>query len=165
MTETEAQSFVQDVLRGYWPDWEPADVIYGLWVRKLRKFDYGKAKIAVGEWFSDVNFTSKRPPVNKIIKSLLIQGCFDQVLRRAEPVMAFEVFCEDWQKNKFEGGPPVKRKYSAWSPTLAKLKYRDPHEIEAEAERCRQLFIGWYGGSWVVNRHWMQYFDEGSILI
>ena len=167
MTETEAKSFISDVLKGYWPDWEPTDVIYSLWVWKLRRFDYGKAKQALGEWFSEVDYTKKTPPINKILKFFILQEAHDENRRgaRRKPAKVFEVFCEDWQPNHIPGGPPIKRHYSAWSASLAELKARDPHEIEQEAERVRQDLINRYSGNWVVNRLWMQYFEEGSIPI
>ncbi len=169
MTETEAQSFVQDVLKGYWPDWEPTDVIYGLWVWKLRKFDYGKAKAVVGELFCEKDYADKyakkQPPISKILKSLLLKKAYGSLRRaRPEPVLVFEVICEDWQKAQYSIAP-FKRKYGHWEESLAKLKARDPHEIEQEAERCRQWYIRQYGGNWIVNRLWMQYFEEGSIPI
>ena len=163
MTETESQQFVSEILKGFWPDWEPADSMYGLWARKLRKFDFEKAKVAIGDWFTETKITGKRPPLNKIIEGLLIRGAYDKSLRRQEPVLAFEIFCEDWQANQIPGGPPVKRKSSFWSPTLAKLTRRDPHEIEQEAERCRQQYIGWWGGNWVIVQEWKRYFDESLL--
>ena len=166
MTETEAQTFVSDVLKGLWPDWEPADSMYGLWVRKLLKFDFNKAKHAVGEWLCETKYTKKQPPINKIIQCLLLKKAYDAnlVRERSTPVKAFEIFCEDWQPNHFPGGPPVKRRYSFWSASLHDLKCRNPQEIEQEAERCRQQYISWCSGNWVVSRDWMQYFEEERSL-
>ena len=137
--------------------------MYGLWARKLRKFDFEKAKVAIGDWFTEAKNTGRRPPTNKIIQCLLLKKAYDESLRRerSTPVKAFGGFCEDWQPNI--DGKPIKRKFSAWSPSLHALKSRDPQEIEGEAERVRQRYINWYGGSWIVTRDWMQYFEECPI--
>ncbi len=165
MTETEAQSIVTDVLKGYWPDWEEADSMYGLWIRKLRKFDFKKAKFLIGEWLCGAKYSKKQPPINKMIQYLLLKKTCDESLRgeRATPVKAFEIYCEDWQANHFPGGPPVKRHYSFWCASAHELKNRDPHEIEREAERARQKYISWCPGNWVIIQDWKRYFDEALI--
>jgi hypothetical protein len=68
MTELQAQNFIQATLQGLWPDWEPTDAQYGLWSRKLKRYDYNKAKEAVNEWFCEQTINYKRPPINKILK-------------------------------------------------------------------------------------------------
>ena len=162
MTETESQQFVSEVLKGFWPDWEPADSMYGLWAKKLRKFDFNKAKNSLGQWFCEAKNTGKRPPINKIIQYLNTQDVRDGRIRKPEPVKAFEIFCEDWTKTQFSVAP-FKRKYSFWSSTLHELTCRSPQEIEQEAERARQMYIGWFGGNWIVVREWERYFDRSLL--
>ena len=50
MIEQEARQFIKDVLQGLWPKWELTDMEYGLWLWKLKAFDYYKAEVEVKNW-------------------------------------------------------------------------------------------------------------------
>lgn len=153
MTETEAQNFVNDVLKGLWADWEPTDAQYSLWVRKLLRFQYNKAKVALENWFLETKYTGKQPDINKILKYLSTKRAYDRGILQPEPVKVFELF--DQQNPRW--------RMSFWESSLEALKRREPHEIEREAEQKRLGCNMMYSGNYVLIMDWKRHFEESLL--
>lgn len=149
MTETEAQNFFNEVIKGFWPEWEPTDAQCSLWARKLRRFQYSKAKEAFENWFCEAQRTYKSPPLNNVLKYLSAKKAWDRGILQPEPVKVFELF--DQEKPR--------RKMAFYESSLAALKKRKPHEIEQEAEIRRHGCNAMYSSNWVLCKDWMQYFE------
>lgn len=154
MNETEAQNFIEQVLKGLWPDWEPTDAQYGLWVRRLLRFQFYKAKDALEKWFCETQRTYKIPPINNILKYLSAKKAWDSSKAQPEAVKVFELYDQE----------NPRRRISFWESSLEALKKRDPHEIEQEAQRKRLGCNSMYSGNFVLIMDWKKYFDEGSLI-
>lgn len=156
MTETEAQNFVNDVLKGLWTDWEITDAQYSLWARRLLRFHYGKAKNTLENWFCEAKRTYKSPPINNILKYLISEKAWDKgTLQRepALPVLAFELFDQE----------NPRRRMKFYESSLAALKRREPHEIEKEAEQTRLGCNELYKCNFVLLMEWKRHFEESLL--
>lgn len=153
MNETEAQNFVEQALKGLWTDWEPSDAQYSLWVRRLLRFQFSKAKESLERWLCEANITYKAPPFNKILKYLSAKKAWDRNISQPEPVKVFELYDQE----------NPKRRMSFWESSLEALKKRDPHEIEQEAQRKRLGCNLMYSCNFVLIMDWKRHFEEGSL--
>ncbi|KKM86150.1 hypothetical protein LCGC14_1281880 [marine sediment metagenome] len=70
MTEPEATQFIEYVLKGLWPTWKPTDIELGLWLWKLKSFDYYKAEVEVKNWLCETLFPTKSPQIGKLLTYL-----------------------------------------------------------------------------------------------
>lgn len=68
MTDNEATQFIENVLKGLWPSWSPTDMQYGLWISKLRNYDYFKAERELKNWICETDYVAKAPAIGKILK-------------------------------------------------------------------------------------------------
>jgi hypothetical protein len=141
-------------LKGLWTDWEPSDAQYSLWVRRLLRFQFNKAKDALEKWFCEANRTYKSPPINNILKYLSAKKAYDSSRAQPEAVKVFELYDQE----------NPKRRTSFFESSLEALKRRDPYEIEQEAQRKRIALNVMYSSNFVLIMDWKQYFDEGSLL-
>ena len=151
MTETEAQSFISNVLKGFWFEWEPSNTEYKVWIRKLSNYDYGKAEKALGDWISEREYQGKAPKIGKVLKALGVRNA-GIVAVKLEPIKVFELYEQD---------NPQKRQ-SFYVGSEKELRKRPAESYENEAEVNRLRFNNFYGGNWIIIQEWKRHFDKAG---
>jgi len=149
MTEIEAQNFISSQLQGLWQGWEPTDAQYGLWSRKLKRYDYHKAKEALNEWFCEQTINYKQPPINKILRWFSIKKVF-KTTEKKDPIPDYELF-----------DPEDIAYVLSFSPAGGKKPW-PVQELEVESQRMRKLCSELYGRKLIVRQLWNM--KEGSLL-
>ena len=139
MTNEEAKQFVQNVLKGLWPRWEPNEEELRGWVRRLEPCDYEKSRLAVNNMFFESTSRGIDPPAGKIIKLLRKQI----TARQSEPVLLYTLIRE----RLYEIGRRKGMNYYGDSG-------KDPKAIENEAENMRERCNQMYGENHIIMRHW-----------
>lgn len=147
MTNNEAEQFVNKVMMGFWPDWNPTDAEHLLWRRKLSGYDYGRSEKALGDWLAEQDYQGKCPKIGKVLKALSARkACI--VANKTRPIKVFELFDQD--------SPQKKQAYFVGSDK--ELRSRPEQSYERESEKRRQDFDSLYGGNWIVIQDWRKYF-------
>lgn len=140
MDKIEAIGFVDRVLKGLWPDWLPTDIQNSLWIRKLQKYNYGRAEKAITDWLSEQEYWAKAPKIGKILKALDSRKATEEIRHEDyEPVCLYEIFDQD----------NLKRNQGFWVGTKKEIPIQQ--EIEHQAERDRENMARLYGGNWIVS--------------
>jgi len=135
VTEPEAQDFVDNIIKGLWPKWEPSDAQYRIWVKMLCKYDFLKSQEKLERWFGATEKPSREPVMGIIKKFLVPEGGRE----KKDPTLLFALRPAD-------GGRETKFFISGDMP--------DVESIEREAERCRRQAENSYGRDYVIIRYW-----------
>jgi len=145
MSPDQTDKFISEVLKGFWPRWEPKEEELRAWQKQLEPYDYEQSKVAINNVFFSLLVRGVDPPAGKITSILRQKARRTEIKNRNEPVTIYEIIREGRKR-----GP----KYLA---DLDKLP-KDPQIIENEAEMIRQNFNGLYGGNHIIVRHWEQFY-------
>ena len=71
MTDVEAITFIEEVLGGYWSDWEFTKFETGAWIERLTKFDFNHAKKAVKKFYFEQKTERKKPAAGRLMVALV----------------------------------------------------------------------------------------------
>jgi hypothetical protein len=140
MNDLQAAEIV-DVLRSHWPTWKFEGEELNVWVEKLRRYDYGRAKAAINNFYMAQTRQGKPAPGN--ILATLRQNAVDEqgMDQNIGPVLLYEII---------KDSQPKGQKFFANIPRNVPPK----EDIEKMSDVMRQNFDDLYGGEHVVVRHW-----------
>lgn len=150
MNEDFSKSFIKEVLLGLWPGWEPTEMEFELWIKKLRRYDYAKSKTACSDFILESERLYKRPPIGRLFKYLNSKKCTQALKNKdTEPVIAFELF--DPEDERWAISFAVRN--------IRALKARAIQDFEQEslkmAEKCSKL----YRRNLIVRQLWNKYLE------
>ncbi len=162
MTSQEAENFIEQELKGLWPDWNPTDAEFRLWQRELEKVDYNLTKGSVSNWYIAQERHRKRPILGQLRRLFRKTAANVEELRKAsEPVLLYEIVKETNIVKRTYKDPKTSEDIGYTSHVGQRFFMNcrdnlpaDPHNIEAEAEWKRQQFNEIYGGNHIIYRHW-----------
>ncbi len=147
MNETEAQKFIGDVLKGFFPAWETTNAEYKVWVRKLIAFDYNKAERALGDWLSEELFHGKAPKLGKVLKALFSRDAGIVIEKKLQPDIKATHYIECIEAP--ERNPKlIGRKRKVYAAELS--RQGDPDYMLRIAEGMRGKYQDLYGGTWII---------------
>ena len=72
MDRTGTISFIEDELKGVWPEWSPTEAETRVWFGVLARYDYDTARTAAQQYFSETGGNYKRPKPNGIVTNAKI---------------------------------------------------------------------------------------------
>ncbi len=144
MDYKEKEGFIESVLKGLWPDWEPKDAETRVWLWVLSKFDYEIAKVAAEQYFSEETGNWKRPKPAKFIAkaNVLLQRAGKSTPQEERKTDTY-VYCQEHAEKPERIG---------WEVPIFTLKLKDQYEpdyVSQAAEQARQQHEEVYGGHWI----------------
>lgn len=144
MDSTQANRFIEEVIQGFYPRWNPQDFELRAWMRELRKYDYQKARKVITNLFFRLNSRTIDPPAGKLIDALKNDAAIP--IQHPPTVMTSHyVKCiEGPQSNpKLKG---AKRGVFA----ADRNNQNDPDYMLRIAEVMRDKYEQLYGGKWII---------------
>lgn len=139
MTEEQADIFINEVLKGFWPRWDPQDYELTAWQTKLIKFEFDKAKKVLNDIFFSANRTID-PPAGKIIK-LLKAEAIELGTAKNDPLLLFEIIKD--------GNIRGQRFYSTDGS-----EPKSKTALENYAEKLRNNFNSMYKANHIIKWHY-----------
>lgn len=145
MTNAQAGEILSEIMPGFWPEWECTDTQTASWMKKLRGFDFEKAKKVI----EDMHFTRegkyKNPPARVLLEKLEARAVESPFApHEREPLLLYEIIAEGYTRGmKFympNGRPPsqqdVEREAEFKRDKLTQLRQREHiiHYANWEAE-------------------------------
>lgn len=101
MNDIDLKTFMDETLKGCWPEWKWTDMEYEMWRGYCRKLDFQKARQAIRSWFENSTFPGKRPVLGKL-KSVLAAAIQRDESRARGPFILFALTCDP--ENPKRGG-------------------------------------------------------------
>jgi hypothetical protein len=149
MTEVERLRFVDNELKGLWPQWEPTEAEIEVWMGVLARPTYAVARTAVQQCFRERAGHYRRPMPAPFVTRLKLLA--PHAGSRTQPASDIEtntfIECLD---------PPVSDPHLAGVRrpvcVLPTSRQSDPDHVHACAESMRQRFEHLYGGHWITIR-------------
>lgn len=138
MNDLQAAEIIEKVFKAHWPNWNFDVEETAVWVHELRKYDYGRAKSVINNFYMAQTKQGKPAPAH-LRRALRNNARIQQKKQSNEPVLLFEIIKEGRERGQF---------FSQNPPLPA------DQEIEEYAERGRKAFNNMYGGNHIVVRHW-----------
>ncbi len=147
MTRHEQHRFIDQELKGLWPQWSPTDAEVRVWTALLSEYDYDAARSALLQCFCEQagNYTRPRPaPFLARLRSLRVAT--PQARRPPQADIQTRVFLECIE------APPwnvhlAQRRVGVYVLPAARLD--DVEYVRRCAESMRRRFIPLYGGAWI----------------
>ncbi|MBP7053135.1 MAG: hypothetical protein KBE65_19180 [Phycisphaerae bacterium] len=68
MTQVERQRFIEEEVKGLYPQWEPTDAELRVWMSRLESLDYGRARAAMQACFSEQGVNHRRPVLGRFLE-------------------------------------------------------------------------------------------------
>lgn len=147
MDRIQTINFIENELKGLWPQWEPTEAETRVWFGLLARYDSDIARTAAQQYFSDEGGNYKRPKPKGIIekaRNILQTRNVGQSFTK-EPVLT-TVFVECLEPP--EKNPRLKGKRKAVYAETDALQ-RDKDYVLACAENVRKQFEKRCGGKWI----------------
>lgn len=152
MTTIEASTFIHTVLRANWPKWEFSDEHEAEWAKRLKPYDFGKARKAV----NDFAFRRTRlgiPPAGNLFTAMKA-ALLPKDVSGFEPIHTHEIVKE--------GNARGYRFAIARRKDLPK----DPQEMEDRANRDRDRLNELFKNTnWIILQRWQRYYEEAECPI
>lgn len=92
MTKEQQKRFVDEVLKSYWPRWNPAEVEIQGWYDRLWSYDYNLAKTAVNNLVFGLQNRGVEPPCGRIMNAL--KASIQQKAKKNEPILLYTIVKE-----------------------------------------------------------------------
>lgn len=149
MTREERLRFIDDELKGLWPQWEPTEAELRVWMGMLARPTYAVARTAAQQCFCERTGNYRRPMPAPFVAKLKLLA--PHAGNRTQPATDIEtntfVECLD---------PPAAKPHLAGVRrpvyVLPTSRQSDPDYIRACAESMRRRFERLYGGHWITIR-------------
>lgn len=145
MTPDQVDTFISEVLKGFWPRWEPNDQELRAWQEQLEPFDFHQSKAAINNVFFSLLVRGVDPPAGKIMSIIRQKARRNKQTKRDEPVTIYEIIKE---------GNKHGLKFAEHVDRLPK----DPQVVENEAEMMREKCNQMYHGNHIILRLWEKYY-------
>ena len=153
MDAHECKNFVLDVLKQFYKEWEPSDLEITEWCKKLRYYNYQKAKNIVGDFVFSCSIAHRTPPAGKIISAFKKAGAElpKEALPKTEPYILFGL-----------ARSPKAKVYMRWASHILPSAEECENSAKKMSYKCEQL----YGGKFIIMREWEKYFntDQPELL-
>jgi len=142
MTSNEAEQFIEQVLKGLWPRWQPHDEEIRGWKARLQHYDYEKSRASLNNLFFSSSTRGIEPPPGKIINALR-KARQKQIDKERGCVLFYTLVRE----HLFNAGKRRGMKFYGKEGC-------DPAAIENEAENMREKCNALYGCNHIIIRNW-----------
>jgi len=98
MTDLEAIQFIEDVLGGYWSEWQFTKFETAAWIERLRSFDSNHAKKAVKKFYFEQKTERKKPAAGRLIVALAEEALIEKKQSIAGAVQRFLIIRADGRR-------------------------------------------------------------------
>lgn len=152
MHNDQQQSFITNVIQGFWPEWQVTQVQVDILKTALSYLEYGPTQWALQDWYISEKMVSKNPPINKIMQ--VLRKCWRNQRNKdkKDPILLYTIIKEsDYIKGTLLGT-------GFYANTLPATE-----EIEKSADFHRQQASQIYGGNFIVIRNWEQPRPESKL--
>lgn len=147
MTKLELERFIEEEVKGLWPQWAPEDAELRVWMSSLSPFDYGRACAAARAYFREQTVNSRRPILGRFLECLRALSPRARGSGSGRPDPTTDVFVECYE-------PPSDRAHLAG---VRRPVYVTPASRQDDRECVRTCaasmaarFARLYGGRWIV---------------
>ncbi|MBP7053098.1 MAG: hypothetical protein KBE65_18995 [Phycisphaerae bacterium] len=146
MTQVERQRFIEEEVKGLYPQWEPTDAELRAWMSRLAPLDYGRARAAIQACFSEQATNFRRPVLGRFLEHArsLSRGEKGRESRSSDPTT--NVFMECLIPPAGKPHLTGVRKAIHIHPASRRS---DPDYVDTCAEQVRAQFDHLYGGRWI----------------
>ncbi len=145
MTEKERPQFIEEELRGLWPEWDPTDAELRVWSEALERFPYALARSAAQASFRLQRANYRRPVLSRFIEQVRLLGRSTS-RRRERPDPTTNVYVECIKP------PPGRPRLCGVRKGVFTTRQDDPDHVLACAESMRDKHERLYGGRWITVR-------------
>lgn len=146
MNREQRLRFIDDELRGLWPEWGPSEAEIRLWMGILGPYDYGDARAALQQCFCGQAGNYRRPrPAAFLAKAKALTWHSDRPGPEAPRELTTAVFIDCLEPPQHNLALAGARKGVFVRPLS---KQNDLDYVRACAESMRKRFEQLYGGRW-----------------
>jgi hypothetical protein len=146
----ERAQFIDDELKGLWPQWNATDAEMRVWMTELAAFDYSAARAAIQACFRELTVNSHRPVLGRFLEKVrALARPTSGGSRRESRDPTTDVFLECVEPPKDKAHMSGVRKSVYVRPPS---RQSDPDYVMACADSMRKHFNRLYGGRWIVVR-------------
>ncbi len=147
MTKLEVERFIEEEVKGLWPQWDATDAELRVWMSSLAPFDYGRARAAAMACFREQTVNSRRPILGRFLECLRVLSPRARGPGSERSDLTTDVFVECYE-------PPADRPHRAG---VRKPVYVTPASRQGDRQYVRTCgasmaarFDRLYGGRWIV---------------
>ena len=142
MTSEEPPRFLEEELKGLWPEWNPTNAEMCVWTAAIKPLTYALARSAAQASFRQQRANYRRPVLSRFIEQVHILGRSTNRRReRPDPTTTVYIECIE--------APPGKPHLRGVSKGIFTTRQDDPDHVLACAESMRKHFSRLYGGHWI----------------
>lgn len=146
MTRLEVTRFIDEEVKGLYPQWEPTDAELRVWMSHLAPFDYGRARAAVQACFSEQGVNYHRPVLGRFLAHVRSLSRHAKGPEAPSDDRTTNVFVECFI-------PPPDRPHLAGAGKGVYVspasRQSDTEYVQSCAEIMRVRFGQLYGGHWI----------------
>ena len=148
MNRREQVQFIDEELKGLWPQWCPTEAELRLWMADLESLEYGVARAAAAACFRDAKTSDRRPNLGRFLDRAraLSRPASGQSKSRVRDLET-NVFIECLE-------PPVNKPHLAGVRkgvfVAPRARQSDPAYVSACAESMARRVAQIHGGHWIV---------------
>lgn len=147
MTRAERLHFIDEQLKGLWPQWTPTEAEMSLWMSVLTRFDYGLARTALQQAYCGPAGNHQRPRPGPFLTSARALGARTPKTRpRPAADVPTQVFVECTEPPP---GHPHWRGHRKGVYVEPVALQADLDAVRSAAETMRSRLEHLYGGRWI----------------
>jgi len=147
MTKLEVERFVEEEVKGLWPQWDATDAELRVWMSSLMPFDYGPARVAAQACFREQTINSRRPILGRFLACLRALSPRARGPGAERSDLTTDVFVECYE-------PPADRPHLAGARrpvyVMPASRQGDREYVRTCAASMAARFDRLYGGHWIV---------------
>jgi hypothetical protein len=146
----ERAQFIDDELKGLWPQWNATDAEMRVWMAELATLEYSSAREAIQACFRELTVSTHRPMLGRFLEKVrALARLASGGSRRESRDPTTDVFleCAEPPKDK-----PQMRNARKGVYVRPPSRQSDPDYVLACADSMRKQFDSLYGGRWIVVR-------------
>jgi|SRR3990167_3009738 len=150
MTKTEAQQFIDLVLKQFWDTWNPNDAQVGVWVSVLTRYDYEGSENALRRWYATTEKLGRVPTLGSLRKLFVVSPKDKQD----------KIASRDSHKEFGLARKDAMHKITWFFINTGRI--REDKKIAEDAEKARKRAEQLYGGEWVIIQPPKPVSDDGK---
>ncbi len=147
MTKLEVERFVEEEVKGLYPQWDATDAELRVWMSSLMPFDYGPARVAAQACFREQTINSRRPILGRFLACLRALSPRARGPGAERSDLTTDVFVECYE-------PPADRPHLAGARrpvyVMPASRQGDREYVRTCAASMAARFDRLYGGHWIV---------------
>lgn len=105
MTDLQAAELIEKYFKAHWPNWSFPNEETEVWIRKLRKYDFEKAKYAINKFYLAQTKQGKPPP-GRLLAYLRQNALSKTDNKKTEIVKLFQICRPDGRRRWFPFSGP-----------------------------------------------------------